>query len=136
MTWDLIFVIFGLFPYKVYGYKLKTIFRNGSWSTSDNSTPSGGEPLDKNYSVNDIAAEAVEKASTDWAAFIKQAGSLLDDLDLTDVAHDFWLTRNGHGSGFWDGDYEKEIGEKLTQISKEFGSVDLYIGDDGKLYFS
>ena len=22
------------------------------------------------------------------------------------IGHDFWLTRNGHGAGFWDGDWD------------------------------
>ena len=26
----------------------------------------------------------------------------LDELDVTQMAHDLWLTRNGHGTGFWD----------------------------------
>jgi hypothetical protein len=50
--------------------------------------------------------------------------------------HDFWLTRNGHGAGFWDGDYEEELGEKLTAICKKMGSIDLYVGDDNKIYSS
>jgi hypothetical protein len=35
------------------------------------------------------------------------------------IEHDFFLTRNGHGAGFWDGDYKN--GEKLTEIAKSFG---------------
>jgi hypothetical protein len=46
----------------------------------------------------------------------------------------FWLTRNHHGAGFWDGDYPKEIGEALTKLSHEFGETDAYVGDDGKLH--
>jgi hypothetical protein len=104
------------------------------WSTSDNSTPQGGEPLDDNYSIEDFSSESIEKASRDWAAFKTKAGSMLDGLDMTQVAHDFWLTRNGHGAGFWDGDYEGDLGDKLTDISKEFGEQDVVIGDDGMLY--
>lgn len=51
------------------------------------------------------------------------------------LGHDFWLTRNGHGAGFWDGDYTAEmddgtdLGEALTKAAKSFGSghADLYI---------
>ncbi len=25
-----------------------------------------------------------------------------DDLDESQLGHDLWLTRNGHGTGFWD----------------------------------
>ena len=54
---------------------------------------------------------------------------------MESVGHDFWLTRNGHGAGFWDGDYEKEIGIKLTELSQQFGECHAYVGDDNKIYF-
>lgn len=55
--------------------------------------------------------------------------------DATNQAgHDFWFTRNGHGAGFWDGDWLEEVGERLTATSKIFGEVELYVGDDGLVY--
>lgn len=93
------------------------------WSSVDDS----GNPLDKDYSVSDIDKESVLKAEKDCEDFLKQAGSLVDGEDMDQVAHDFWLTRNGHGSGFWDGDYEKEKGEKLTEISKSFGEKHCFV---------
>jgi hypothetical protein len=64
---------------------------------------------------------------------------LLDWAEIRDgrsphrQGHDFWLTRAGHGAGYWDGDYP-ETGARLTVASKLFKPVDLYIGDDGKIY--
>ncbi len=55
-------------------------------------------------------------------------------LDLKEAGHDFWLTRNDHGSGFWDGDWIECVGERLTRAAKQFGLYTLYLGDDGKLY--
>jgi|TARA_R110000744_G_scaffold366338_1_gene475354 hypothetical protein len=26
-------------------------------------------------------------------------------IECERIGHDFWLTRNGHGAGFWDGDW-------------------------------
>lgn len=49
--------------------------------------------------------------------------------------HDFWLTRNGHGAGFWDRGYGK-VGDRLTDAAHAWGTSDIYIGDDGKLYVS
>ena len=49
--------------------------------------------------------------------------------------HDFWLTRNGHGAGFWDGDYDDEVGTELTKIAHTFKELDCYVGDDGKIHF-
>jgi len=47
--------------------------------------------------------------------------------------HDFWLTRNGHGAGFWDRSIGK-LGDDLSSIARDFGSVSAYAGDDGLLY--
>lgn len=112
--------------------ELRQYLETALWS----SVGDNGDPLDKNYSTDDIDSESVAKAQVQLKEFINKAGDLLNDLDLTDVAHDFWLTRNRHGVGFWDGDYSDEIGKKLTDLSHEFGEVDLYIGDDGMLHFS
>jgi hypothetical protein len=47
---------------------------------------------------------------------------------------DIWLTRNGHGTGFFDRSYDNE--EDLVNAARKIKSKDLYVGDDGKLYFS
>lgn len=52
---------------------------------------------------------------------------------LSHAGHDFWLTRNGHGAGFWDRGLG-ELGERLTRAAKVYGSRDLYLGDDGLIY--
>ena len=46
-----------------------------------------------------------------------------DDVKIAAAGHDFWLTRNGHGAGFWDGDWPAFQGEMFTNISKSFGEV-------------
>jgi len=92
------------------------------------------EPLDDVHSIEDISPEALAKSKKDIHEFCVQSGDLLDGLDEAQVGHDFWLTRCGHGAGFWDGDYEKEVGEKLTDISKKFGNEDPYVGDDKKIH--
>lgn len=114
------------------------------WSSHDNADDSGGEPLDANYSIEDIHPASVEKAKADCASFREKAGDLLVGLEdirnqgdiMSSVGHDFWLTRNGHGAGFWDGDYPEAVGEALTKLSKEFGGQDIYVGDDGSIYLS
>ena len=68
------------------------------------------------------------------ADFMATASDYLsDDDERQSPGHNFWLTRNGHGAGFWNSDYIN--GDKLTELSKDFGPIDLYIGDDNKLYF-
>jgi hypothetical protein len=46
---------------------------------------------------------------------------------------DYWLTRNGHGAGFWDRDLG-DVGDRLTAAAEADGMVDLYVGDDGRIY--
>lgn len=115
---------------------LDSYIETALWSSYDNANDQGGEPLDKNYSAKDLAPMALAKMSADCVAFVGQAGDLLDEFGrggVTRAGHDFWLTRNGHGAGFWDGDWP-DGGDKLTELSKQFGEVDLYVGDDGRLY--
>ena len=102
------------------------------WSSTDESTPEGGEPMDANYSVSDLAPETLERIKADCAAF---QGQHRDDIhdDLERAGHDFWLKRNGHSAGFWDGDWPERVGEKLTEASHRCGEVNLYIGDDGRI---
>ena len=49
------------------------------------------------------------------------------------AGHDFWLTRNGHGVGYWDRCLG-ELGQRLTAASKTYGCVDLYLGNDELVY--
>lgn len=104
------------------------------WSTNDNSNDQGGDPLDKNYSIEDLAPETLKYMIADCSAFQTLFWEDLSDLDLEQAGHYFWLTRNRHGAGFWDGDYAKEVGKRLTDASHKFGEVDLYVGDDRKIY--
>lgn len=112
----------------------KSYLGTALWSSTDNSDASGGNPLDANYDIHDFSDKALQIAIKDCADFQKKAAALLEGENLRTAGHDFWLTRNGHGAGFWDGDYEKEKGEELTKISKTFKSIDVVVGDDGKLY--
>jgi hypothetical protein len=110
------------------------------WSTNDESDESGGEPLDSNYSTEDIAPEALEQIVADCAKF--QAENAADIAAMPSrngyksaelAGHDFWLTRNGHGAGFWDRGLD-ELGERLTAAADTFGEVWPYVGDDGRIY--
>lgn len=116
------------------------------WSTNDESTPEGGEPLDKNYDVEDLASETLdcivadcEKFQRDNAADLVLYAEMMRKYDPSQgtideyAGHDFWLTRNGHGAGFWDRGLG-DVGDRLTKASKPYGSCDLYVGDDGKVY--
>lgn len=99
------------------------------WSSSDED----GTPLDHHYSVSDFSPEAVQAAEKDCLDFLSTND--VGDLDEEEVGHNFWLTRNGHGTGFWDRDLG-QLGRDLTKASKVYGSCDVYLGDDGKLHLT
>lgn len=98
------------------------------------STNDDGGNLDDDYGFEDVDKSVINQAKKDLDKFFKQAGDLLDGEDETTVAHDFWLTRNGHGAGFWDGDYEEEKGKALSKLADKFPEINLYVGDDGKIH--
>ena len=113
----------------------KTYIEAALWSSHDESDESGGEPMDANYGVEDIAEETIDKMAEDCAKFQRENEADIDGKD-SQAGHDFWLTRNGHGVGFWDREeiWGVEGAARLTKACEAFGSFDLYIGDDGKVY--
>lgn len=105
------------------------------WSSTDNATPDGGEPMDANYSVDDIAPDSLAKMIADCAAFQAAHANLLAHAGSAEQnGHDFWLTRNGHGAGFWDRGYPDPVGDALSEAARLCGSADLYVGDDGNIH--
>lgn len=105
------------------------------WSSTDNADDSGGDPLDENYDVDDIAPETVAQMRKDCTAFVwfNRRDLRASELDSRRAGHDFWLNRNGHGAGFWD-EGLGAVGDRLSEASKVYGSCYLYVGDDGKVY--
>lgn len=105
------------------------------WSSTDESNDSGGDPLDDNYSIDDIAPETLKTMLADCANFQEDAAKELAEAGLTNgqAGHDFWLTRNGHGAGFWDRGLGT-IGDALTDKCKPYGSFNLYVGSDKMIH--
>jgi hypothetical protein len=83
------------------------------------------------------------------------------DYDEAQAGRDLWFTRCGHGVGYWDrkqleprGEWEalgsprvddsrwtewiairdNSIGNRLSELAQGLGNIDLYLGDDGKVY--
>jgi hypothetical protein len=103
------------------------------WSSMDESTPSGGYSLDRNYGPDDMAPETLSQMKADCAKFQEaHADDIAADLGL--AGYHFWLTRNGHGSGFWNGDWPEDAGDRLTEASHKYGEFHLYVGDDGRVH--
>lgn len=96
------------------------------WSSMDDD----GEPLDSGRDASDVAPKALASMAADCDAFREMVGEALDDIDDEQAGHDFWLTRNRHGAGFWDRGYAPAIDKALTDAAHSFGEVNLYVGDD------
>ena len=84
-----------------------------------------------------FSSELLEMAKNDCEAFLAANGDIPDDL-LSQAGHDFWLTRNGHGTGFWD---RPEIwgsnASKLTDLCGHgtgFSEFWVYLGDDNLIH--
>ena len=105
------------------------------WSSTDDNE----RPLDDNYGPDDLASECLEEMRRDCRDFVDTCTEQGIDLTKVDgrpadyIGHDFWLTRNRHGAGFWDRGLG-ELGDRLSDIAHAAGSADLYVGDDGKVY--
>lgn len=105
------------------------------WSSSDIDPDLNSDTsfTDAGFDRDDLAPETLEEMRVDVVAFIKANEDDLTGLDPGQVGHDFWLTRNHHGAGFWDRGLG-ELGTRLTDAAHVYGSCDLYLGNDNMIY--
>lgn len=90
---------------------------------------------------SDLAPETLQAIIGDCRDFQESNADNLElaylsesvNYDESRAGHDFWLTRNGHGAGFWDRGLGT-VGDQLTKMAKPYGSSDAYLGDDGRIY--
>lgn len=99
------------------------------WSELDDD----GEPLDGLYRPEDITGDGVAEMTADCVDFAAGNVADLHGMDPEQAGHDFWLTRNGHGAGFWDRGLG-DRGERLSKAATVYGESCLYVGDDGDLH--
>ncbi len=108
----------------------------------DKESDEPGFTTELDVSAEHFHADTVAKIATDCEDFLRKAvnAGLLDPCDeheMSQAGHDFWLTRNGHGVGFWESGrgWKKKQGKELTDLSKTYPETNLYRGDDGQFYF-
>jgi hypothetical protein len=108
-------------------------FESALWTDGDQNE----ELEDK--TIYDFSNETKEKTKTEIIWFIYTANSringALDDITDESIGHDLWLTRNRHGAGFFDRNYDGDISDLLTELSQELGSADLEVYR-GKVYIN
>lgn len=130
-------------------HELEQYVSTALWSSNaDHLDPEGtgaGGSMEDHFSMEDLAPEALASMREDLTSFIDGADPAAvefwqAELGAGQIGHDFWLTRNGHGAGFWDRFGGEQLGAKygrhLTDEARPYGSSDLYVGDDGRVYVS
>lgn len=77
--------------------------------------------------VGDIRPSILKQMELDCRKFVAENEDDISE-DYGRAGHDFWLTRNDHGAGFWDGDWPEDVGERLTEAAKKYG--EFFLGQD------
>jgi len=129
-------------------YTLRHYLETALWASTDDD----GEPLDREYSPSDFSDDARERARADCARFESENSDDIDAflgfLEGSDyregqetVGHCLFLSRNGHGSGFFDrftyadSLEARECAYRLQHAAHAFGESAPYVGDDEALHF-
>jgi hypothetical protein len=108
------------------------------WASSAEIPPHTDQSFtDLGYTSEDLAPETLAAMIGDCVWF--QAANRTDleayyeRFPIEYAGHDFWLTRNGHGAGFWDRELG-ELGERLSDDARGYGAIGLYLGTDGRIH--
>ena len=111
---------------------LRIYLETALWSSAHPDTDEHFDTL--GYTPDDASIILRHESQIDLDAFEALAEKHGIDLYFfPNWPHDFWLTRNRHGAGFWDGDYPKDIGQKLTDLSHLFPEVNLLSSENGEV---
>ena len=72
----------------------------------------------------ELSESDLQDAIIDAVYFHMKYSHLWDAIVDDQAGHDLWLTRNGHGAGFWDRTadvYPPENAQALTEAAEHFG---------------
>lgn len=138
------------------GYKAALIFTDeapgvsiAEWKARE---ARGEEPDEGSFpgelSTDDFDGPALQRIDRDVAAFVEATREALEAV-LADyggpigeysaeeqIGHDLWLTRQGHGAGFWDRpkEYYGPHAPALTRAAEALGEVYTWMGEDEKIH--
>jgi hypothetical protein len=94
----------------------------------------------KQFTIEDIETNSLISTYNDIKEFIRNAGSNAINYAIKEngyerLGHDIWLTRNGHGAGFFDHNYDDDIQTKLIEAGKNLKEKHLYVTEENQLMF-
>ena len=109
------------------------------WSTPDSDSESV-EYLNERFSWHDVDGadqEAVESALRDFVeGNADDVAEYLERYDELDLAHDYILSRNGHGAGFCDRGLG-DLGERLDDALSGTRPIGAHVvREDGRTYIA
>lgn len=91
-----------------------------------NEKSEGETGLDE-FDRDDIDPATLKEMEEDCRAFYTDNAVYLKGCDDCHAGHDFFLTRNRHGAGYFDGDYPAAIGKALTEAAHAWGTFQLVL---------
>jgi hypothetical protein len=101
------------------------------WTMSDG----GGNPIADDLTIDAFDPQTRAELRGDLHAFVM---ANVDDiaesgLSSEQIGHDFWMTRQHHGVGFWDRGLGS-VGSRLTEACHPFGEVYLERSENNVVY--
>lgn len=119
----------------VAGYTQAAVF----FSTFYRGTEEDGTQEEVDGSDYEVSAEMATHFEAECRAFVEANVELVEKamekgMDGALIGHNFWLSRSGAGTGFWDRTELGDLADPLDEAAKQFGEDDLYIGDDDLIH--
>lgn len=122
------------------GYTECLIWQGLDWTPCDSDQSAEPEPLEEaGYSVDDIESTSLAAIEAECEDFYTANLTALESAHSEGMrwdylGHDFCLTRNHHGAGFWDRGLG-ELGKALTEAAHPYGESGEYV-HSGQIWVS
>lgn len=117
------------------------------WSTLLWCSTDDDDPMDSNYSIDDVCPDDAAKLNEQYWQWRESADQImiehglgelsLDDLMPGRVEHCYVLAREGHGVSMaddWLPSPEHACCKVLDRAARQQGPIGPYVGDSGKIY--
>ena len=112
---------------------LKSYLETCLWSSTEGDN--GEIPMDRDHNIMDFQYMTARQAGVDIDYFLlicEHRDYSFGGLDDSLIGHNFWLTRAGHGAGFWDCGIAD--GDRISRVCLSMPMESCHTGDDGKVY--
>jgi len=102
-----------------------------AWADGHTATTDTGDTVTVTADMFDAATVAAAYGTCTTFLAMHMAELETGHDDWGQHGHDLWLTRQGHGTGFWDRGYPADISRRITEAARELGEAAVDISDDG-----